>query len=86
MSQPQDPREQHRDMLRNYLLAKTRYLMMRGIIRQSAGASLEDVLRNEIPAVLGEVESDILAILAEAGISFLSAAKSAFLGMLLPRR
>ena len=57
----------HYRMLRDYAMAVTGSLIQRGAVRRSRGASVEDVLRSEGPAVLKEIQGDLAQLAREFG-------------------
>lgn len=64
---------QHRNKLHAYLFDVTRDLLQRGAIKQKTGQSLADILKSETTIVLGEVSSDLTAVLKDVGVGLVSA-------------
>ena len=72
----------HYITLRNYFFAIASDLVARGVVRKAQGQTIESVLRNEIRAVLQDVEGELLALGQEIGITLASGAIGAGEGTL----
>jgi len=68
------------DSLRTYLLAVTRDLISRGLIRKGAGQTLDQILKIELQTVLMHVRDDLKAIGGEMLGGFVAGAISGLLG------
>ena len=73
-----------RDALRTYFRSVVSGLLERGVVRQRAGQSLDDILKSESARVLQEVKEDFFVVGAELGLGFMSSA-GAVLGGLAQR-
>ncbi len=69
-----------RSALRDYLLAVTKELLARGVLRKASGQSIGDVMKAELPEVLRSVREDLAVIGGEMLGGFLGGALQGLLG------